>query len=600
MAASKVSALWLPYPPFPTQYSPSAIEARVGKFNASIQTSLSHLRLKKGQSRWEGERERPCSDSRDVEFFEDHNHMSQRPTASHPQSNAPLDGRPIVPSSPQRSSQTPSAGTPAVGLSYGIGYGNTPSHNPPRSSVPAEHQGSALEAPSTEQRSSRSLGVHSILNPTEADTASEEQIQNRDAREKAFAPSHALTSPRNVPNPMARLPESEYTLGRGRALSGSVSESVGWNREPRRILTPKSPASRAAAIGTRGIQRATIDAKQSPFLTSGRGAYATEPSGLVNNEVPPIPTPPSASRYLYGLPPPAPTPPLQIRSVSGGTAQAPQSQSDSPATSYSSYSQLSQTSPAPRFHLPSTQSFQPPFSTARASSSEPQITLASDSPFGPAETSMGQSYQLMTFDTDQGPIQVPVDVQAASKMADEKRKRNAGASARFRQRRKEKEKEASQMIAKLEQQIRDLNEDRDFYRHERDYFQGLVFGSSLREQVVARPPSPQQRRALPSNRSSTSAGGWQGAESRGESTRATRRRTGAYAPPFALPPPTTLAPPLPQGYGPPTSFQATFPDTRSTTGQRPSEPSSSGLPPTSRPYDPFHPDKYDRSWNPGR
>ncbi len=90
------------------------------------------------------------------------------------------------------------------------------------------------------------------------------------------------------------------------------------------------------------------------------------------------------------------------------------------------------------------------------------MTLASEGSFEPATSTVGPSYQLMTFDTDQGPIQVLVDVQAASKMADEKRKRNAGASARFRQRRKENEREASQMIAKLEQQMKEANEDRDF------------------------------------------------------------------------------------------------------------------------------------------
>jgi len=529
--------------------------------------------------------------------------MSQRPTASHPQSNLPLDGRPVVPSSTQSSSQTINAETQAVGSSYGTGYGSVPSRNPPLSSVAADQQGLASKAPSVEQRSSRSLGVHSILNPTQEDTGSgeqKEQNQSRDVPRKGFAPSNALASPRNLQNSVTRSPESAYTPGQARALGGSISDTIAWNREPRRILTPKSPISKAAGLGARGIQRATIDARQSPFLASATGGYTAASSGLANTEVPPMPTPPTTSRYPYGLPPPAPTPPLQIRSVRGETAQAPHSQSDSPATSYSSYSQLSHTSPAPRFHLPSAQSFQPPFGTAGASSSEPQITLASDSPFGPAETTMGQSYQLMTFDTDQGPIQVPVDVQAASKMADEKRKRNAGASARFRQRRKEKEKEASQMIAKLEQQIRDSNEERDFYRRERDYFRDLVFGSSLQAQVVSRPHSPRQRRALPSSRSSTSGGGWQGAESRAESTRPARRRTGAYAPPFALPPPTTSAPPLPQGYGPPTSFQATFPDARPTPGRRPSEPLTPGLPPPNRLYDPFKPERYDRSWNPGR
>lgn len=92
----------------------------------------------------------------------------------------------------------------------------------------------------------------------------------------------------------------------------------------------------------------------------------------------------------------------------------------------------------------------------------------------PGSSTGGGSYQMMTLDTENGPIQVPVDVQAASKVADEKRKRNATASHRFRQRRKEKERETSQNIAKLEQQIREMEEEREHYRRERDYFREMA------------------------------------------------------------------------------------------------------------------------------
>ena len=84
-------------------------------------------------------------------------------------------------------------------------------------------------------------------------------------------------------------------------------------------------------------------------------------------------------------------------------------------------------------------------------------------------------YQLMTFDTDQGPIEVPVDVQAASKMADEKRKRDAGASTRFRQRWKEEEREYSLTISKLENQVREISSEKEYYRTKRDYFCNLYY-----------------------------------------------------------------------------------------------------------------------------
>jgi hypothetical protein len=80
------------------------------------------------------------------------------------------------------------------------------------------------------------------------------------------------------------------------------------------------------------------------------------------------------------------------------------------------------------------------------------------------------------LETDQAPIVVPVelDLQQASKMADEKRKRNAEASARFRARRSEKEKEASQTISTLEQELQELREERDFYRNERNYIRDFA------------------------------------------------------------------------------------------------------------------------------
>ena len=107
--------------------------------------------------------------------------------------------------------------------------------------------------------------------------------------------------------------------------------------------------------------------------------------------------------------------------------------------------------------------------------------------------SESSTYQLMTPDTDNGPIQVPVDVEAVSKMAEENRKRNAGAAARFRQRRREKERETSETISKLESQIRDIDKEKEYYRIERDYFRSLVYSTPARSQVIPRMPSPRQR-----------------------------------------------------------------------------------------------------------
>ncbi|KAJ4374331.1 hypothetical protein N0V83_003072 [Neocucurbitaria cava] len=160
------------------------------------------------------------------------------------------------------------------------------------------------------------------------------------------------------------------------------------------------------------------------------------------------------------------------------------------------------------------------------------------------------SIQLMTIKSQLGhPVQIPVDVQAASKVADEKRRRNAGASARFRARRKEKEREASMSISRLEQQVRDAIEDAEFYRSERDYFKSIVFQQPNPERHYARPPSPRLRRlsAAPSLApSSTTGPGSDGSyaeyeEEMREEERNVRRRTSSYHP-ASGPPPTESTP----------------------------------------------------------
>ena len=132
------------------------------------------------------------------------------------------------------------------------------------------------------------------------------------------------------------------------------------------------------------------------------------------------------------------------------------------------------------------------------------------------------------------------DVQAASRVADEKRRRNAGASARFRQRRKEKEKEASTTIGRLEQQVKELSEDADFYRRERDMFRGILSTIPGSERHLQRPPSPRLRRSsivsIPGHSGSSTIGEQvpsQEQAQRSPEGRNVRRRTST----FSLPPP---------------------------------------------------------------
>jgi hypothetical protein len=104
------------------------------------------------------------------------------------------------------------------------------------------------------------------------------------------------------------------------------------------------------------------------------------------------------------------------------------------------------------------------------------------------------SVQMMTLKTTEGDVRFPVDVQAASRVADEKRRRNAGASARFRERRKRKEMEASQTISKLEQQVKEMTEEADFYKQDRDILASIISQLPGGREHLPRPQLPRARR----------------------------------------------------------------------------------------------------------
>ncbi|KAK5090644.1 hypothetical protein LTR05_000819 [Lithohypha guttulata] len=185
---------------------------------------------------------------------------------------------------------------------------------------------------------------------------------------------------------------------------------------------------------------------------------------------------------------------------------------------------------------------------------------------------VGQPAYQMELSTESGPMILPVevDVQQASKLADEKRKRNAGASARFRQRRKEKEQAASHHIADLQKQVRDMTEERDFYLAERNIFRDIL-SRTPGASIPPRPASPRMRRLQPHGLR----------HDQGDPSPAQRRRTSAYQPSFAAAsiPTTSYANPFPQPQGPaytlpPPSLAPGLPDPR---GQPPQPPAGSGL-----------------------
>ena len=542
-----VSQLTSP-PLFPGPYTPSVLaepnpqsENRntYNSFNASIKY-LSHLHLQEVQNNRKAGVPRPCNGVRTNHYPREEAHMSQGLPASRPSSSQHQDDRyQTLP--PLQSRTLP------------------PINDKPRSRASGGHEAATSYAKLTPahspviQKSSRSIGMQNILNPTGKES-SEEQNRRRKA-DQFELPSPATTA-------ASRAPSISTTPSPGMASLPSIAQSsmhaqpptVGQGSRP--LSTPRS----VSAYGSNLIPRllpGTIDAKASPFLGSNNLVKTNVAEPSIHSEQHPLP--PATSLPLGGPYPPARSPPGRRPSCGSQISTAPDRRasvagSDSPSTTYSSYSQYSQTPPVTQSVAPASQPSSAFFAVPYpAHGAMPSLShgFANNNGSVSSSSTTQSPYQMMTLDTDQGPIQVPVDVQAASKVADEKRKRNATASHRFRQRRKEKERETSQNIEKLESQIGQLAAEKDFYRQERDYFRSLVSRNPSQAHLTARPPSPRHLRAAGAQAggagtgkeggppSTSGSGQWQQQQQPsddgydgydGQGGRNTRRRTSSYMP----------------------------------------------------------------------
>ncbi|KXT16349.1 hypothetical protein AC579_3754 [Pseudocercospora musae] len=474
----------------------------------------------------------------------------QLPPQHYPPTSSPSDHY-----GPRPVTTTPSLTSPALHRPP-TGNGRT-MELPPLPQAPSASGGSFPPA-------SRSVGVASILNPTHGDdsfTTRRRKASHLDSPTASLpilpplASQHQLTqSARGTPTPSSMHPVTSFPA----------------DRAPRRILTPRSPSLHRAAslnhLSTTSSSYPTYTAQQAPFAVSPRSrSYAIEPGTA---GAPPLPTPPAGMRQSYAFPTSAQSaqlPPTSHRPGGSSTNRPgrPTSESTSPRSSYSSFSQAGPTSPAATYASTS----MPTLASAYPGGAEHLGSGAASAPTSmgpdrqravgvPISSSGAQNvYQMMTLETTSGTVQLPVDVQAASRVADEKRRRNAGASARFRQRRKEKEKEASSTISRLELQVKELSEDMDFYKRERDYMAGVVLQVPGGDRHFPRPQSPRHRRSsgfLGSNRTADYMTMQdQGGRSPDEG-RNVRRRTST----LSLPPPPQASNPLPPPPG--TAYQSGY------------------------------------------
>lgn len=515
-------------------------------------------------------KDRPWWGPQGAEGTKEKNLMSHQGTPSGSHSSFPNDAR--LP-------RIDPPGIPTPQVSPTTHFSMIPGQYPQRSAAgplsvgtptPSSHVSRSSERSPSAERASRGLGVHALINPQQ----SEANASHHDRRRS----SAHLESPSPVDSSSGiSLPPVSRHSSREAGDEEWTIPTAGTGNS-RRILSPRSPRLKGTRI--LGTPTGSIDAHQQPFLSTTNRPYTVEPGPA--NQAPGPPPPPTGTpgfRPSQGyFPSMAPTPPPQmVAAAAAGELRRPSgggmipSGSVSPSTTYSSMVQPGQ-SPASSYIRPAgatpihTPGQTPPAShmglahgahgghAARGGplgmSASPQSM--DDRPMvGIPVVSSGQSnYQILTYETKHGQVTIPVDVQAASRVADEKRKRNAGASARFRARRKEKEREASATISKLEQDVRDATQDLEFYRQERDALAELLYNVPGGRSHFPRPQSPRHRRAstassthnAPSSTDSTTSnsgvqalgGGSMDQEDcaeRSESDRNVRRRTSNYLPP---------------------------------------------------------------------
>ncbi|KUJ19914.1 uncharacterized protein LY89DRAFT_579776, partial [Mollisia scopiformis] len=550
------------------------------------------LKLHSYQQSWEDSGERQCPGPRDHPGLGDQDSMSQRPPASRPASRSPPDGQRIILPPVQLRDDLQQGGRPAERPQQEFeGRGGGP---PPQLQPSPQYSRMQQPPPSGEDWRTpvltRDLGVHSILNPPEPEGsgASSRRLSGGTTESPLSIgpPSHFGASPstatthsfssQNVPS--STPPTAETYAG-------------AYSRVPRRILTPRSP-SRAVSAGRRGSTQATIDAQRSPFLPARGRSYMAEPGPAASSDVPPMPTPPNLQQQQqYGFPPSSSTPTIAPRRPSGQTMQAPGrtplSQSASPSISASS-------------HVPSSSQTSPASFVVHKGGGPGAQTTASYYPGSSFATSMQQG-SGMQFPGPSGPPE--------------------GASARFRQRRKEKEREASTNIEKLQQQtrelerkVKDLEQERDFYRTERDRFRDVVFRNpEMRHLATQAPASPQTMRSGSFQGPMMQMGGPPpphppppgfGSES-GPERAPRRRRTDTQgdftSSTYGMPPNTTLPPVQPAGYPPgqpqgPTTLPPLRTDNPNVprTGPPNAAPTTSAGPPPA--FDPYSRGPYERGW----
>ncbi|TQB67688.1 hypothetical protein MPDQ_004938 [Monascus purpureus] len=358
----------------------------------------------------------------------------------------------------------------------------------------------------------RSLGVHSILNPspatmpltTDSPVNPGGQPASRPGPQRSLSAT-TLSHPSSLSQSAHIVPPHPPSQHRPSPQQPAVSSPLAHSR---RILTPVSPTSRlqtaAAAVSGRNPtypatsplapqSSVTQEPPAGPYAPASAGTLANAPGGHLQGRV-----------SLHS------TPTFHNRQISGPPTN-PSSQENSPSTPYSAFPPFGHMPPAvggvsvpqPTLPFPSPSPYASVDPTASRLPGTPGGMRRVEEP----SVRLGTQQPGITF---QGMIPCYVDLKSGSSSQAEKRRANSDASRRFRNRKKQEQqmeqkiaaqqdeiKRQSEALAQKEEEIKALLKERDFYRSERDFYRESFSRSVPLSQLPNRPPSPGNLR-LPS------------------------------------------------------------------------------------------------------
>lgn len=357
----------------------------------------------------------------------------------------------------------------------------------------------------SQQGHPRLLGVHNILNPTEAQSRPLPGTPNASERPSAGPyrqPQHFYGQSQPGSHPGT-------PVGNAMPLAAPLSSDrpgplpLGPLHNPRRILSPQAP--RSSSISHSSALRDAEAARMHQAMQSGppakrrregdspedyRRSPAHHPGSLPHT--PNIPGAAIARSFSQPMiqPPSGPHHP--------SLPMPPRDVPDRPPMS-----------PA-RPHLQHDMYNRRSFSTSAAPGQGGDADSVWNDPLnrrlslGPPTTNGEPHQAFMTLPGSDMPIPIHVDYSQASKKADEKRQRNAKASTRHRRKRKAMQEESARLLTDLKEereemelQIEELTAQRDFYRNDRNWLRDLVARTPGITEHSARPRSPTLTARIP-------------------------------------------------------------------------------------------------------